>query len=448
MRAPATSGFRSLWARALADYGMVLALVLLCAYYSWATWRDQHNEGADAGREVAARVSAGDKVLVVAHEGDRGREFADAATKALAARGVASLGEVRGTPADLRAKLDEISAGASAPSADKPIAVAATREAADWLLLQRLAQNGRVVVLAPQPYRGADFLRPSNLANVADRIAVIAIIGIGMTVVILTRGIDLSVGSLIALSAVIVARLARDYGGGVQASTGALVLCCVAAVVACALIGLFSGAMVTLCDVPPFIVTLAMMLVAVGLAHKLSAGQSINDLPEAFVALGRGKGPLGVPGTVLLTAGLYLVAGVLMSRSVAARYVYAIGSNPEGAYYAAVPVRRTVCAAYVLSAGLAGLGGVIEASRLKSGSPTYGNMAELSVIAAVVVGGTSLAGGKGTVGGTLIGALIIAVIQNGMNLTNVPFADQQIVLGGVILGAVLLDRLRNRGRGE
>jgi ribose transport system permease protein len=444
MRAAAASGFRSLWARALADYGMVLALALLCAYYSWATWGEQYNDGADAAREVVAKFSASDHILVVGHDGDRAGEFVDAAKRALAARGVPSLGEVRGTPADLRAKLDEIAKGPAAPPPGKPIAVAATREAADWFILRNLANAGRVSVVTAQPYRGADFLRPSNLANVADRIAVIAIIGIGMTIVILTRGIDLSVGSLIALSAVVAARLARDFGGGENASASALVLCCAAAVVACALIGLFSGAMVTVFDVPPFIVTLAIMLVAHGLAHELSAGQSINALPESFITLGRGASLLGIPNTVLLTAGLYLVAGVLMSRSVAARYVYAIGSNPEGAYYAAVPVRRVVCATYVLSAALAGMGGVIEASRLKSGSPTYGNMAELSVIAAVVVGGTSLAGGKGTVGGTLIGALIIAVIENGMNLTNVGYARQKMVLGGVILGAVLLDRLRNR----
>jgi ribose transport system permease protein len=135
-----------------------------------------------------------------------------------------------------------------------------------------------------------------------------------------------------------------------------------------------------------------------------------------------------------------------MSRTLLGRWIYAIGGNRESAFFAGVPVRRVIVTTYIVSAALAGVGGIVEASRLKSGSPTYGLMAELSVIAAVVVGGTSLAGGKGTVLGTLVGALIIAVIENGMNLTGVGSYRQKVVLGAVILGAVLLDQARNRGR--
>jgi ribose transport system permease protein len=427
---------RGVWGRVLSEYGMVLVLLGVCAYFTWRTWGVQHPSGAEAAAEVLGQLPAGAAggVLVVGHAGDEAGEFVEAVERGLTARGVAVLGVVRGAPADVRAKLDELAAAGRTVGV-----IVATQQAADWLLVRRL--DG-VSVISPRERRGADFLRPSNLANVADRVAVIAIIGIGMTMVILTRGIDLSVGSLIALSAVVATKLIAGPGGGERAGAGAMVLGCAAAVVMCGAIGAFSGAMVTVFRVPPFIVTLAVMLMARGLAYEWTNGESVNQLPEALAWLGRGRGPLGLPNTVWLMLGLYAAAWVLMARTAAGRYAYAVGANPEGAYYAAVPVRRVVAMTYVVSAGLAGLGGVVEASRLKSGSPTFGVMAELSVIAAVVVGGTSLSGGRGGVIGTLIGALVIAVIQNGMNLTGVGDFRQQIVLGAVILGAVLLDRAR------
>jgi ribose transport system permease protein len=164
------------------------------------------------------------------------------------------------------------------------------------------------------------------------------------------------------------------------------------------------------------------------------------------VLLGRGAEPfLGVPYAVLLMLGLYAAAHVLMSRTVVGRYVYAVGGNEEAARLAGVPVAGVLLFVYAACGALAGLGGVVMASQLRSGAPTYGLMYELYVIAAVVVGGTSLAGGQGTIPGTLVGAFIIAVIQNGMNLTQVESYTQKVVLGLVILGAVLLDRLKRRG---
>ena len=160
--------------------------------------------------------------------------------------------------------------------------------------------------------------------------------------------------------------------------------------------------------------------------------------------LGRGADLLGLPNAVVLMLALYAAAHVLMSRMKLGRYFYAVGGNPEAARLSGVPVRRVLMLAYVGSALLAGLGGVIMASQLRSGSATYGNMYELYVIAAVVVGGTSLSGGEGKMPGTLIGAFTIAVIQNGMNLANVESYTQRVVLGFVILGAVLLDKLRQR----
>lgn len=223
-----------------------------------------------------------------------------------------------------------------------------------------------------------------------------------------------------------------------------MVLSCAAGVAVCGAVGLFSGAMVTLFRIPAFIVTLAMMLVASGLAFLLARGQSVYQVPDSFIWLGRGA-DLGLPNAVVLTLVLYAAAHVLLARTRTGRYIYAVGSSQEAARLSAVPVTQTLLFVYTVSGILAGLGGVVMASQLKSGSPTYGQMYELYVIAAVVVGGTSLAGGQGKAFGTLIGALIIAVIQNGMNLTGVESYTQKVVLGLVILGAVLLDTLKRRG---
>jgi ribose transport system permease protein len=189
-----------------------------------------------------------------------------------------------------------------------------------------------------------------------------------------------------------------------------------------------------------------MMLVASGSAYLLAEGQSVGNIPDSFVWLGRGADLFGIPNAVVLMLGLYAVAYVVMTRMKLGRYLYAVGGNQEAARLSGVPVARVITIAYITSGLLAGLGGVIMASQLKSGSPTYGNMYELYMIAAVVVGGTSLSGGEGRITGTLIGALTIAVIQNGMNLTNVESYTQKVVLGFVILGAVLLDRVRSRVR--
>jgi ribose transport system permease protein len=186
------------------------------------------------------------------------------------------------------------------------------------------------------------------------------------------------------------------------------------------------------------------MLVASGLAFIAAHGQSVYQVPDSFIGLGRGS-TLGLPNAVLLMLVLYAGAHFLMTRTVLGRYLYAVGGNAEAARLSGVPVRRVLLFAYAACGALAGLGGVVMASQLKSGSPTYGQMYELYVIAAVVVGGTSLSGGEGKVLGTLIGAFIIAVIQNGMNLTSVESYTQKVVLGLVILGAVLLDRLKRRG---
>ena len=225
-------------------------------------------------------------------------------------------------------------------------------------------------VMKPEGYLWPNFLKTDNLLNVANQIAVIAIIAVGMTLVIITGGIDLSVGSLIALSAVVTARLIRDAAGGESAGPTGMALAALGGIAACALSGAFSGMMVTLFRVPPFIVTLAVMLVASGLAYILSDGQSINQVPDAFIRLGRGADLFRVPNAVVLMLLIYGLAHVVMTRLVFGRYVYAVGGNAEASRLSGVPTRRVLLLVYTACAALAGLGGVVMASQLKSGAPT------------------------------------------------------------------------------
>ncbi len=433
--------------RLLSDYGMLAVLVLIGLVFSVLTLEEQPATDAAAARRLVAAISrqvpAGGRVLVAVRPTPEDGRLADALVTEFSAAGLDVADVVRGEPQAVRASLDRL-----AKAGGKVDAVAATERTASWLVLSEMGELfptlGQPPIIVPDTVVWPNFLKADNLLNIANQIAVIAIMAIGMTMVIITGGIDLSVGSLAALSAVMATRLIRDQCGGVEASTAGMVLSCAAAIAACGLLGGLSGAVITLCRLPPFIVTLAMMLVTSGLAYIASAGQSIYQIPESFVWLGRGTGLFGLPHAVVLMLALYAAAHVLMSRTTLGRYLYAVGGNPEAARLSGVPVRRVLLFAYVACGLLAGLGGVIMASQLKSGSPTYGAMYELYVIAAVVVGGTALSGGEGKIVGTLIGAFIIAVIQNGMNLTNIESYTQKVVLGLVILVAVLVDRLRHR----
>lgn len=430
---------KKIFSRFAASYGMVFVLLLLCAYYSWATFAEQQPGGAEAADQVAAMLQPNESVLVVARDTPDDALFADT----LKTRVSNVVESVKGQPAGVRAALERLQ--------DRKVkldVIAVSPSAANWSILENLPSKfpalGTPRLATPHSYRWPNFLKTDNLLNVANQIAVIAIIAIGMTMVIITAGIDLSVGSLIALSAVVATLLIRRQGAE-HASAMAMTVSCLAAMAVCAGIGTASGMLITLFAIPPFITTLAMMLVASGLAYLLAEGQSIYQVPDSFVWLGRSTGMTGIPTAVVLMLGLYTAAHIVMTRTLVGRYVYAVGGNIEAARLSGVPIRAVIVLVYTVSGCLAGLGGVIMASQLKSGSPTYGAMYELYVIAAVVVGGTSLSGGEGKILGTLIGALIIAVIQNGMNLTGVESYTQKVVLGLVILGAVLLDMLKRRG---
>ncbi|HCP11783.1 MAG TPA: hypothetical protein DIT89_05565 [Planctomycetaceae bacterium] len=206
-----------------------------------------------------------------------------------------------------------------------------------------------------------------------------------------------------------------------------------------------NGVLLTVARLPSFIVTLAMMLVARGLAQRLSNQESIGDvwLPPAFRTLGGGS-LAGLPNPVWIMIVLYPAAHFMMSRTAFGRKLYAIGGNPEAARLCGIRLQQMKFLVFTLSGALAGLGGLLLSSRLNCGDPKYGDMYELEVIAAVVVGGTSLMGGEGRMLGTLIGAFIIAVIRNGMNLLGIESSSQNIVLGAVLAGAVLADQLKRR----
>jgi len=431
----------------LSRHGMLLVLLVLAAFFSLMTLNQQPLTGPEAARQVAQdmlqTLESESRVLVVASDQGNDPLFADQLTQQLVAAGQPVVATIKGDPQTARRILSN-----RAQQHEQLEAIALSDRAAGWLLFASLEQDfptlGHPALFQPRPYRYPSFLKADNLLNIANQISVIAILAIGMTIVIITGGIDLSVGSLIALSAVLATWLVRESFGGTEATTFGMVTAAGLAILLCGVIGAFSGWMITCFAISPFIVTLAMMLVASGSAYLLSGGQSIAVLPDSFVWLGRGADLFGIPNAVLLMLILYGIAHLLMTRTTWGRRIYAVGGNCEAARLSGVPVRRVTVTAYVTCGLLAGLGGIIMASQLKSGSPAYGQMYELYVIAAVVVGGTSLRGGEGRIFGTLVGAFTIAVIQNGMNLMNVESYTQKVVLGLVILAAVLVDRLRHR----
>jgi len=438
-----------LWRRGV-ELAIPLALVAVCGVATLATWSEQSLTGRAlvewTSREVQrlAKDTAGGMVVVAVPDTPTAATFAAQIVEAAPRNGAIRVEVVAGGPPVLRRGLEQ-----AAERDERVVAVVVEKIAAGWpaveIGLNAFSAGHRPVLVEPPVYRWATFLSLANLINVADQIAVIAIIAVGMTMVILSGGIDLSVGSLIALAGVSSALVIRDLGGGPGASTLAIIGGALAGVAVGATAGLTSGVLVAWARMPAFIATLGVMLIARGMAFLLTHGQSISELPDGFSWLGRGRTVAGIPNAVVLAAGLYVAGWFVLARTTFGRYLYAIGGAPEAARLAGVPIRRTLVAVYVISGALAGLGGVTVASQLKSGAPSTGEMKELYAIAAVVVGGTSLAGGEGTIVGTLVGALLLAVIENAMNLTGIESYTQKVVLGLVILAAVGLDALRRRG---
>ncbi len=276
-----------------------------------------------------------------------------------------------------------------------------------------------------------NFLSVSNITNVFTQVSVNAIIAIGMTFVILTGGIDLSVGSTLAISGAV--------GASIVKSTGKVFLAIIVAAVIGIAVGLINGLLVSKGKLQAFIVTLATMTIFRGATLVFTDGTPISKLPEAFVKIGNGK--LGfMPIPVIITIIIAIIAVYALSQTRFGRYLYALGGNEDASRLSGINTDKIKTLVYVVSGFASAIAGVIITSRIGSASPNAGTGFELDAIAAVVIGGTSLAGGEGTITGTLIGALIIGVLNNGLNLMNVSPFYQSIVKGLVILIAVLLDK--------
>lgn len=303
------------------------------------------------------------------------------------------------------------------------------------LLLDNGALTALIVLVIAMSALSGDFLTADNLLNVGVQAAVTAILAFGVTFVIVSAGIDLSVGSVAALSATVLAWTATSHGVPVFIA----VLLAVATGIAA---GLVNGFLIAYGKLPPFIATLAMLSVARGLSLVISEGSPIA-LPDSVSHLGDTLGGwLPVPVLVMIVMGL--IAAFVLGRTYIGRSMYAIGGNEEAARLSGLRVKKQKLAIYALSGVFAAVAGVVLAARLSSAQPQAADGYELDAIAAVVIGGASLAGGTGKASGTLIGALILAVLRNGLNLLNVSAFWQQVVIGVVIALAVLFDTLRRK----
>jgi ribose/xylose/arabinose/galactoside ABC-type transport system permease subunit len=279
-----------------------------------------------------------------------------------------------------------------------------------------------------------NFWTAGNLINVARQISLNGILAVGVTFVLLTGGVDLSLGSVVALTGVVAALFAHpgDYPVIVPVLMGVLTG------FAC---GAVNGIVITRGGVAPFIATLGMMTIARGLALLASGGRPVSNMSPAMMRLGGELARIPIP--VLILGAMALAAWLFLTNTRLGRHLYAVGGNENAARAAGISVHNVKLFAYTVSGSLAGLAGVVLAARITTGQPNAGIAYELDAIAAVVIGGTSLAGGVGGVGGTLLGALLMGVINNGLDLLNVSSYYQQIVKGIIIVGAVWLDR-RNR----
>ena len=296
------------------------------------------------------------------------------------------------------------------------------------------------IFLTVFPTTRSTFLTPKNMFNILRQNASNLFLAPGMTMVIILGGIDLSVGSVIALSGVVAAGCVVNFG--LPEAVGFI-----AAIAVGAAVGLFNGFIICKTDIPPFIVTLASMNITKGIALVLTGGAPIRCMTDAFKFPGAGYvGP--VPTPVILMFIIFILAALMINKTQLGRHIYAVGGNVQAAKFSGISVQKVKFIVYAYTGVMAGIAGVVIASRLYSGQPTAGDGAEMDAIASVVVGGTSMSGGSGRIGGTLIGVLIIGVLNNGLNLMGVDSNFQYIVKGLVILLAVYVDFLRNKKAGR
>jgi inositol transport system permease protein len=292
------------------------------------------------------------------------------------------------------------------------------------------------------------FLTVTNLINVVRQMSVVGLIALGVTGVIVSAGIDLSSGSVVGLSAVVAASLAQlpDYAAARYPGLNLPVF--VAVLAACgvgALVGLLNGGLVAKTRIPPFIATLGTLTTIRGLAYLYSSGRPVSDLTDDYNFIGQGDF-LRIPVPILILVIMAIVTHVLYSQTKFGKYIYAIGGNEQAARVSGINVANYKMLMYVYAGFLSGLAGLVVSARIGSGQSGQGVGYELDAIAAAVIGGASLsAGGIGTVAGTIVGALIIGVLNNILDLTNVSAYFQQIIKGCIIVGAVIIDQLKHHG---
>lgn len=327
-------------------------------------------------------------------------------------------------------------ASAQEQAAQAPGVLANLRDRLSGAVSQVAAAGALIVIFVALSLVAPSFLTADNLFNLGSQTSVNAVMAVGVTIVIITGGIDLSVGSVAALAGVLGVILMADFGfnplvgilGGIAVG---------------AIAGLVNGLLVSVVGLPPFIATLGMLSVGRGLVLIVTGAVAVFGAPDSFRLLGQGViGALPIP--VLIIAVVAVAGHIVLTRTRLGRYAYVMGSNMEAARLSGVPVRRYTTAVYVLPGALAGLGGMIAASRINSGQPNFGEGLELDVIAAVVIGGASLFGGRGTVWGSLIGAFLVAVIRNGAVQLNIGTFYQNVLIGVIIWLAVWWDRYQRR----
>ncbi|WP_394992502.1 ABC transporter permease [Emticicia sp.] len=275
------------------------------------------------------------------------------------------------------------------------------------------------------------FLTVSNWTIIITQVSINALLAFGVTFVIITGGIDLSLGSMVAVTGVTAAMLAHP-------DTFSLVLPIFVALLVGLLMGAFNGLIITKSKIAPFIVTLGTMTIGRGLALILSKGRPVSNLSDSFNFIGGGT-IFGVPFPIIVLIFVFVVCNIILKKTLLGRYIYAVGGNEQASRASGINVNQVKMAVYSIAGLLAGLAGILLTSRITTGQPNAGAGFELDAIAAAVIGGTSTSGGTGTMTGTLIGVLLIGVINNGLDLLNVTSYYQQVVMGIIIIGAVILD---------
>ena len=318
-------------------------------------------------------------------------------------------------------------------SAKRAVVSAAKKCSLTELLLNYGFYLAILGIIASFAIQDENFLTPGNLFNVVTQADYLIVVSIGVMLTILTTGIDLSVGAVLAMSAVL--------GASVMQRTQSIPLGILVMLLVGALCGLINGLVTVKLSFPPFIATLAMMNLSRGISLALTRGESIGGLPAGYRTIGWGK-LAGVPITFVISLLLFFVGWFLLKCTNYGRRLYAVGGSRSAAQVMGISVAGTIVLAYVMSGLLAGVGGVLMSARLSAARSIMADNLQMDAIAAVVIGGTSLDGGKGSILGTLVGALLIAIIRNGLNLLGVEYYYQIVLTGTIILAAAAIDSVK------